>query len=355
MAAAVAIQKLQGPEEKPNLSDGGKLFPAGLVAARTFVDVDEMAAAVKKWNHEGVQLAPGEFRGELLLAHTAGMQIHRARLSPAILIRGSAVPWAVVFGVQIGGARRSSWRGETLSPTEIATLDGTDEIDFRTTGPTELLVVSIERGLLEHYVAALGADSVSPHVRNCRLALASRSESQPVTHRWIELTEQARQMAQRLADIGIARQLEARVMEALLVNSHPAAREPSMAERRVMASRAAKHMVEHRDMPMTIADICNAVGAAERTLHLGFREIFGTTPKKFLKVLRLNSARRDLLHPATGTTVTEVALRWGFFHFARFAGDYLELFAESPSDTLRSARGARTPARRSCAATRAAS
>jgi len=42
----------------------------------------------------------------------------------------------------------------------------------------------------------------------------------------------------------------------------------------------------------------------------------------------------DLSLAGSGATVTEVATRWGFLHFGRFAGDYQKQFGEKPSETL---------------------
>jgi AraC family ethanolamine operon transcriptional activator len=50
---------------------------------------------------------------------------------------------------------------------------------------------------------------------------------------------------------------------------------------------------------------------------------------------RMHLARRTLRDIAPGlTTVTEIATRYGFWHFGRFAGEYKLLFGEAPSATL---------------------
>jgi AraC family ethanolamine operon transcriptional activator len=49
----------------------------------------------------------------------------------------------------------------------------------------------------------------------------------------------------------------------------------------------------------------------------------------------MHLARRDLQESAsTATTVTEIATRYGFWQFGRFAGEYKALFGELPSTVL---------------------
>ena len=44
-------------------------------------------------------------------------------------------------------------------------------------------------------------------------------------------------------------------------------------------------------------------------------------------------------HPDDATTVTDTATKLNFFHFGRFSSQYRQLFGETPSETLRRARG----------------
>jgi AraC-like DNA-binding protein len=56
----------------------------------------------------------------------------------------------------------------------------------------------------------------------------------------------------------------------------------------------------------------------------------------YVRLVRLRQAHLDLLaaDPTTGTTVTQVAARWGFFHPGRFARYYREIYGASPYQTL---------------------
>jgi transcriptional regulator GlxA family with amidase domain len=87
-----------------------------------------------------------------------------------------------------------------------------------------------------------------------------------------------------------------------------------------------------------LPEICQAVRASPRSLHASFKAIFNTTPKAYQIALRLDAVRHDLLRATAGTTVTSVAMKWGFFQLGRFSGDYRRMFGEGPRDTLRRAR-----------------
>ncbi|MFG2819644.1 helix-turn-helix domain-containing protein [Kitasatospora sp. NPDC048365] len=65
------------------------------------------------------------------------------------------------------------------------------------------------------------------------------------------------------------------------------------------------------------------------------RRHLDTTPLAHLRRVRLDAAHRDLLaaDPRT-TTVTEIAVRWGFAHPGHFAAHYRDAYRTSPSTTL---------------------
>ncbi len=87
---------------------------------------------------------------------------------------------------------------------------------------------------------------------------------------------------------------------------------------------------------MSVADLATVSDVSARTLFTVFRQRYGTGPIGFLKARRLEAVQRALLAAdCLGTTVTEVAMHFGFFHLGQFSQDYRQAFQELPSETLR--------------------
>jgi AraC-like DNA-binding protein len=92
----------------------------------------------------------------------------------------------------------------------------------------------------------------------------------------------------------------------------------------------------HVDERVYVTDLCRAAGVSERALEYAFKEVMGLTPVAYLTRLRLHRVRQALLAATHGsTTVSAVALGWGFWHFGEFSRAYRDCFGELPSDTLR--------------------
>ena len=91
--------------------------------------------------------------------------------------------------------------------------------------------------------------------------------------------------------------------------------------------------------PLSLADITEAAGVPTRTLLESFKRFRQTSPIRYLREVRLDSAREALL-AARVATAAEAAMDAGLFHLGRFSREYAERFGEKPSETLRLGRRA---------------
>lgn len=146
------------------------------------------------------------------------------------------------------------------------------------------------------------------------------------------------------ATSGAIAQLEAQIVDVLLeAQPHNYSKHMSrFAEAGHWRVRAAKeYMSSSAHLPLTLGDVCAAAGVNARTLQHTFQRYHGSSPMAFLRTIRLQAAREELLNAADGTTVAAQAAKWGFLHFGRFSRIYQTVFGELPSETLRRSRGTR--------------
>jgi transcriptional regulator GlxA family with amidase domain len=111
---------------------------------------------------------------------------------------------------------------------------------------------------------------------------------------------------------------------------------PTRLPRLELVSRVTGFLRDNLAEPVTIAELSRVAGVSERTLRAAFREFLGLSPKQYTIAERLRATHEALqtADPKT-TTVTDVAMSFGFYELGRFAGRYRLAFGESPSATLR--------------------
>src|SRR5215470_946168 len=93
------------------------------------------------------------------------------------------------------------------------------------------------------------------------------------------------------------------------------------------------------DEPVRLDAIAAVAGVRPRTLEAHFRLYLGAAPLGWVRRMRLQRARQQLLGASDEASVTRVAVANGFGQLGRFAAQYRRQFGELPSDTLKAARG----------------
>ncbi|MPW05332.1 helix-turn-helix domain-containing protein [Paraburkholderia sp. CNPSo 3155] len=134
-------------------------------------------------------------------------------------------------------------------------------------------------------------------------------------------------------------QIEQMMVSLLLASQHSNLSEGRIGDERMVAPafvrRAEAFIEENAHKPIAVSDIAEHVGVSTSSLYTGFRKYRNSSPMIFLKEVRLQRVREQLLSCNAGqVTVTSVAHQWGFAHLGHFATDYKRRFGESPSETL---------------------
>ncbi|TPW77504.1 helix-turn-helix transcriptional regulator [Schumannella soli] len=102
--------------------------------------------------------------------------------------------------------------------------------------------------------------------------------------------------------------------------------------------RAEEYLRSHAAQPVSIADAAEAARLSVRALQQQFQRWLDMSPAQYLRNVRLDAARADLIaarNDGIDARVAEIARRWGFAHVGRFAGYYGDAYGETPAQTLR--------------------
>jgi AraC family ethanolamine operon transcriptional activator len=110
----------------------------------------------------------------------------------------------------------------------------------------------------------------------------------------------------------------------------------SFQRRQRIVAKARDLVLAQHDQAITVPQLCEQLFVSRRTLQYCFEDVLGMSPMQYLRLIRLNGARRHLRQASVKSlTVQDVAADWGFWHFSQFSSDYRKLFGQSPSQSMR--------------------
>jgi AraC family ethanolamine operon transcriptional activator len=321
-----------------NAPDPGK----GYALQTELVEASSTQALLQPWVEiECVQLSNGRKVAQLDSLDLGSLQIVRERQQTSVQKLGSTPAnfCTVSICTQLATTRFSEHCGEHADT--VFFLPGNAEFDIHVPAGGETAYVGFSQAEFLR-----GARALNPvfweHPPQGVVALTSdrRNEFKEAVDLWLKTAQEASLRGEPLDPAFLRSHLLQTVLQIAAVSEEDIA--PSFNERMraLQIGRRARSFVDDRldaDALPSVVDICTALGVSERTLRYAFREYVGLSPVAYLRACRLNRVRAVLAasNPQE-TKVTQVAMRFGFLHLGRFAGDYKQMFGEMPSETLAS-------------------
>lgn len=305
-------------------------------------DVDEtraMVSRVMKTHQLGVVGHTQHLDARMHHVALGDVSVSRLRYGANVEIKpGPLEDFYLVQMPLAGHARIENGSHYVDSGPELASvLSPDDPTAMRWGADNDQLMIRIERSLLERTLAAqLGRPITDP----LRFQLGFRwRECVP----WHSLMSYVLDCSAQGVDLSqhklVSAQMEQLVVATLLsLHGHnysdaQPARCGAVLPRHVR--RVQEYLQAHAHENIGAEELAQVAGVSLRSLYSGFKEFCGVSPMQYLKDLRLERARADLLRSADVGNVAGVALRWGFAHLGRFSADYRARFGENPSQSLR--------------------
>jgi len=297
-------------------------------------------------NTRTVPLGTGIPRGSILQTAVGDVSLTAGELSAEIRTRGSIESSRLSLGMKLDSeSTHFSFRsGREVLPGDVYALVRGDDVDYRVGGSLRYVFISLSPELL---LRLGGEDAVSGN-RGFWEQRRWFCASPPIRALIVRSLETVvRQFSQPDWPVSgpAIRQLQCDLVEPFLWGYLFCGRHAH--ERRPLASSAIVRSVEgwvdgQPPESIHLADLCRALRLSRRTLQRAFTETLGMGPARYLTLRRLAAVRAVLRESGPAeTTVTDAAIRHGFWELGRFARDYQRLFGERPSQTLARGRWSR--------------
>lgn len=237
-----------------------------------------------------------------------------------------------------GRSGSPKWRGASVAINDVVAANADDVFDLVTPPELEAYCVSL-----------VGSAEVT--LRNLGGPVLARKLARtvgPITCDPIAVQEMCRWFADQFGGFNCDTNIEneralrleveflLRLAACMRAGIAPRKGKPMPPGRVDVVRRVEQHLLADLATPQTVDDLCDIGNTSRRTLEYSFRDYFGTSPKRFIKALKLNAARNDLMAANYGTEqIVEIASGLGFTHMSQFSTDYRQMFGEKPSETLR--------------------
>ncbi|GAA4181992.1 helix-turn-helix transcriptional regulator [Gryllotalpicola koreensis] len=276
----------------------------------------------------------GHFHYEHLARGADGINFTRFKLNSQMDI---AVEFdnVAAFGVRIAGryaVESNDHRVDSSQPFLFTPGPGSS-----TSERLDVLMINVDTDVLAHSAARhLGVDRV-------RLRFDRHEPTSPAMRaHWLRTVNYAWNSVLQVRDVFANDAIRTATLDAVVASALAAF--PIEVAASVRASelstsaairRAQAFIEDSADRAVTVADIAEAARLSVRALQLGFQREFETTPMGYLRQVRLEAAREELLEADEDTRVADVARHWAFANVGRFAAQYRARFGENPGDTLR--------------------
>ncbi|WP_027799114.1 helix-turn-helix domain-containing protein [Paraburkholderia dilworthii] len=321
------------------------LQPGFRVQTRVAYDADEQARNLHGWHQTYDQLTAGSFVGgltELCLDH---MQVFVETTSHTLRQTCEVQKDAYWFGIPTSRAGSGRIDAQVIGGDALAFRPGGIEFELLTSAGYEIFGVVVKGDVLRRYAAQVERVGLSEPLPQAEVVPLGMARKERLCAWLRELFRHSAASAAPLSS-SARENLQASVLASLFdVGALPASSEPvtipMRARRQLIVSDARDYVLAHRDRAVGVPELCERLHVSRRTLQYCFQDVLGMAPATYVRVIRLNGARRDLCNASRESrSVQDVAAAWGFWHMSQFATDYRKLFGMRPSDTLKAAIGA---------------
>jgi AraC-like DNA-binding protein len=311
------------------------LFPAGLIVDLPRLNIEMMQFYAKMWNVEHKQIGKGVFRGSLFGIHTPRIQLGISHFSRAIMTKGSFPERCIVI---YSCANRSendpvfNFHNRTVAENEVVVLTKDDTLDLLTHDAVDLHTLVIEEKLFYKAFDAFFGEIPDEETAE-RLFYLKEDKIAHIHQIQKAYLSYLADVYPKLEDKPKYEEIEAEMLEELFSCMYTAPAEKKRKKFQIKEVRDLLHA--NIDKSVDIGTIFDEFKLGESQLYELFKKEYGVTPKRYLRLLRFNAIKKELLQTdPDSTTIAKIAKKYHISQMGHFSTAYKELFSETPSQTF---------------------
>jgi len=288
------------------------------------------------WNVKITQAEVGDLEIRMQATAVGRCRVYQSRSNVPIVCSGSRAPDAVIISPISAMCERGKFRGQQLKAGQVLVMDPGGDAFQQVAANHQQMSVSIPVDLLDR-IARVEYGLEDANLWDWRVATPTCRDSR-VLFQAVEsiVSGKPHHFIGANAEVQLAELVFATIRDRSQTNPEPSRH----LNRRAIARKAVEYIHSRLSNPPSILELCEFTGAGRRALFYAFDELIGLSPIAYLKVTRLQEARRRIIASSQHHCVQLVASNLNFGHLGQFSIDYAKLFGESPSQTRKRFHGA---------------
>jgi AraC-like DNA-binding protein len=303
------------------------VFQPGLIVNQEFFDYPAMQESAKNWLFlSKYRFGTGTFYGRHDGIQLNNLQFGHAVRDEGMMFSGLSPNDCLSIVILQKSAGYVCFNDLKMETGDIIIIDDSQPYDFSSSHPTVLAVLSITKALVATESPWLldTTDKIFKYKNNIL--------SDTIENEWRRALEEP----DVFNNTDEVKETEGRIVKAINCSFEGQTGETChLTEGEKTALEVRSFLLNSLEETMSVKSIVEQFNLSEKTLQNSFKSLFGITPKRFMKILKLNKAHEDLLHAdALTTNVSDIAIKWGFCNFGRFSKEYKALFQVLPSERL---------------------
>lgn len=305
---------------------------------KVFDDFDAFTEAAHGWDIDFKQLQAKPFGGELLQYIQGNVHFARAQLNNRIEQLGNPPKGLRTFAIPTKQHLRLNWLGVTVPDDSILVFQPQRGLDCVSWNDFDMFVFSMPEDQISQLCFELGYPALPATIERSDI-IRCRPDSLAALRRLLATITHSLERSPDHTAEWIQKEIKYTIPMMLLQTLASAQKTTTARHKRmrdIAIGQIRTFINTSINEPLKVTDLCNQFHISERTLEYAFRDHFGTSPKAYIKMCRLNQVRKALRQsPQQRIKITDIANHFGFWHMGQFAADYKKLFGELPSETFK--------------------